>query len=80
MDYWTGTETADIVYNDEQGTLIEIFVSKGVLTADYKGRCSQYYIEVKTTPGSWNTPFFMSNSQYHKVNRIPRDSFLRHCD
>ncbi|KAK7756612.1 hypothetical protein SLS62_001449 [Diatrype stigma] len=80
IDGWSGTETADIVYDDEQGTLTEILMGKGVLTAEYRGRCPRYYIEVKTTPGSWDTPFFMSHSQYQKVNRTPRGVSLRYFD
>ncbi|KAI1372157.1 hypothetical protein F4677DRAFT_456697 [Hypoxylon crocopeplum] len=70
MASWTGIETSDIEYKDTDGALTEALVHKGYLERSWQTRRPQYYIEVKSTPGSFDTPFFMSNAQYHKMRRL----------
>lgn len=68
MQNWCGIETADIVYEDKEGTLTEKLVEADNLPSGYRGCRPRYYIEVKTTPGPWDTPFHMSHPQYEKVS------------
>lgn len=68
MCSWVGDEDSDIVYDDEAGTLTNVLVRRKLLADKYMGQRPRYYIEVKTTPGSCDTPFFMSHTQYEKVS------------
>ncbi|RYP14158.1 hypothetical protein DL765_006566 [Monosporascus sp. GIB2] len=70
MSDWRGNETSDLEYKDENGTLTEALVRHGYLSSTWRGRRAQYYIEVKTTPGPWDTPFFMSHAQYEKMRKL----------
>ncbi|RYP09924.1 hypothetical protein DL764_000966 [Monosporascus ibericus] len=75
MCSWVGTETSDLEYVDEAGTLTNALLQHGFLTDEYRGRRPRYYIEVKTTPGPCDAPFFMSHAQYEKMKRFStRDS------
>ncbi|RYP39352.1 hypothetical protein DL767_002263 [Monosporascus sp. MG133] len=67
---WKGIETSDLEYKDEIGTLTEALVRHRYLSSTWRRRPPQYYIEVKTTPGPWDTPFFMSHAQYEKMRRL----------
>lgn len=68
MSPWTGRETSDIVYHDTQGVLTELLILNRYLDRGrWDGRTPQYFIEVKTTTSSYDTPFFMSDSQYARV-------------
>jgi len=70
LQHWPGQETADIVYSDLDSQLTALLVDKGYLDADlWHGARLQYYIEVKTTTGPCETPFFMSKYQYQRVSR-----------
>ncbi|RYP57689.1 hypothetical protein DL769_009334 [Monosporascus sp. CRB-8-3] len=72
---WAGAETSDLEYQDEAGTLTDALVRHGFLADEYRGRRPRYYIEVKTTPGPCDAPFFMSHAQYEKMKRFStRDS------
>ncbi|KAJ3566247.1 hypothetical protein NPX13_g7209 [Xylaria arbuscula] len=65
METWRGRETSDITYLDVQGTLTDELINKGCLTRDlWEGKRPSYFIEVKTTTGSCDTPFYMSKAQY----------------
>ncbi|OQV07282.1 hypothetical protein CLAIMM_11737 [Cladophialophora immunda] len=62
---WNGIETADITYADHDSTLTNLLIDKGYLASDtWAGARLQYYIEVKTTTGACETPFYMSKRQY----------------
>ncbi|KAI0550058.1 hypothetical protein F4679DRAFT_544790 [Xylaria curta] len=68
MEEWRGRETSDIVYWDAQSTLTGQLIGNGFLARDsWEGKRPQYYIEVKYTTGSCDTPFYMSKAQYQRV-------------
>ena len=69
MGPWSGRETSDIVYDDVQGELTDFLTSRNYLSRDqWADRRPQYFIEVKTTTGACETPFYMSNGQYERVS------------
>ncbi|RYO82881.1 hypothetical protein DL762_006402 [Monosporascus cannonballus] len=75
MCSWAGVETSDLEYEDEGGTLTDALVRHEFLADEHRGRRLRYYIEVKTTPGPCDAPFFMSHAQYEKMKRFStRDS------
>jgi hypothetical protein len=66
---WNGRETADITYADHNSTLTNLLIDKGYLSSDtWAGAKLRYYIEVKTTMGACETPFYMSKHQYKMVS------------
>ncbi|KAI9038751.1 uncharacterized protein KD926_010486 [Aspergillus affinis] len=73
---WNGRETADILYADRDGIFTALLVDKGYLHADtWVGRRPTYYLEVKATTMSWETPFYMSKNQYKRaagVQAVPQ--------
>ncbi|KAF2965913.1 hypothetical protein GQX73_g7664 [Xylaria multiplex] len=69
MGPWTGIETADFVYTDFDSDLTQILIDGGYLDQEvWKGQAPTYYIDVKTTMGGCETPFFMSKSQCKRVS------------
>ncbi|PVH80366.1 hypothetical protein DL98DRAFT_628772 [Cadophora sp. DSE1049] len=69
MAPWTSRETADITYDDDNGAFTSILVDKGYLEEYWRGSTPQYFIEIKTTTGDCNDRFFLSNSQYARMQR-----------
>ncbi|KAI0200443.1 hypothetical protein F4808DRAFT_470402 [Astrocystis sublimbata] len=68
METWRGRETSDITYLDVQGTLTDELINKGYLARDlWEGKRPSYFIEVKTTTSSCDTPFYMSKAQYQHM-------------
>ncbi|CAJ2509151.1 Uu.00g141770.m01.CDS01 [Anthostomella pinea] len=67
MTGWAGFETSDMEYLDSDGALTMALIRKGYLPSFWEQRKPHYYIEVKTTPGNRDTPFFMSQIQYEKL-------------
>ncbi|KAH9997392.1 hypothetical protein F4779DRAFT_606565 [Xylariaceae sp. FL0662B] len=68
MRPWNGRETADIIYTDSDGILTTAFIKNRYLDEKiWKGRKPTYYIEVKTTTGPCQTPFYMSKHQYKRM-------------
>lgn len=67
MEPWTGRETSDIVYKDTLGDLTELLIESGYLGESLRSQQATYYIEVKTTTLSCETPFYMSKAQYQRV-------------
>lgn len=66
---WVGSETADLVYVDTEGHLINMLIDCGYLDHDeWHGSRVKFYIEVKTTTGPCGTPFYMSGKQYQLVS------------
>lgn len=66
---WIGSETADIVYQDSESYLTALLIEHGYLPEEqWREVTPQYYIEVKTTTGSCESPFFTSKSQYSRVS------------
>ncbi|KAH6619159.1 hypothetical protein B0J18DRAFT_433424 [Chaetomium sp. MPI-SDFR-AT-0129] len=69
---WPGRrETSDFVYDDVRGVLTSKLASLGYLSpTDWQGRHPKYFIEVKSTTGELNTPFYMSRSQYRRMENL----------
>ncbi|KAF2808268.1 uncharacterized protein BDZ99DRAFT_50741 [Mytilinidion resinicola] len=71
LERWLGSETADIVYEDQNSFLTELLIERGYLeNAIWGGHSPRYYIEVKTTIGSLETPFYCSQLQYDRMERM----------
>ncbi|KAL4796623.1 hypothetical protein BDV19DRAFT_398235 [Aspergillus venezuelensis] len=70
MEPWNGRETADITYNDTEGTLTSVLIEKGYLDATWTGTKPRFYLEVKTTTHSYDEPFFMSKHQFERMNNM----------
>ncbi|TGJ87512.1 hypothetical protein E0Z10_g1294 [Xylaria hypoxylon] len=69
MGPWTGIETADFVYTDFDSDLTNILIDSEYLDREvWKGQAPTYYIDVKTTMGGCESPFFMSKSQCKRVS------------
>ncbi|KAI0129810.1 hypothetical protein BJ170DRAFT_593357 [Xylariales sp. AK1849] len=65
---WNGRETADIVYHDTTGALTGELEELAYLDEGFwVGARPRYYIEVKTTTGSCETPFYMSKDQFKRI-------------
>ncbi|KAE8364464.1 hypothetical protein BDV27DRAFT_128412 [Aspergillus caelatus] len=68
---WNGAETADIIYQDTNSALTNALIDTGYLSnARWHGARPTYYIEVKTTTGEFESPFFMSKGQYRRMQRM----------
>jgi hypothetical protein len=66
---WGARETADIVYDDTTGMLTRFLIEEGYLNRnDWGGKTPKYLVEVKTTTGPCNVPFFVSQNQYRLVS------------
>ncbi|KAI1099079.1 hypothetical protein F4804DRAFT_345801 [Jackrogersella minutella] len=76
MPTWRGREISDLQYKDDDGTLTEALMEKGHLEDRWRNSQPKYYIEVKTTPGSWDTPFYMSHAQWQKMQALSTDNSL----
>jgi hypothetical protein len=71
MREWTGRETADMLYEDEEGSLTAFLADRGYIDPEdpgWRDAKPKYFIEVKTTKGTCHTPFFMSKYQYKRVS------------
>ncbi|KAI0977216.1 hypothetical protein F4678DRAFT_468441 [Xylaria arbuscula] len=69
MNEWSGWETSDITYCDVQGKLTTELIEKGYLVRNtWEGKHPNYFIEVKTTTGSCEKPFYTSKAQYQRVS------------
>ncbi len=63
---WSEPEIADIVYPDDESALTKHLIQQGYLENDsWAGRNPTYYIEVKTTMHTLDTPFFCSQNQFN---------------
>ena len=69
MEEWTGSETADIVYEDEGPDFVLSNAFSEHLPRDRlkEGAPIKYYLEVKTTTEECSSRFFVSKSQYRRV-------------
>ncbi|CAK7230302.1 hypothetical protein SEUCBS140593_007541 [Sporothrix eucalyptigena] len=76
IENWSGQETADITYEDVDGTLTALLIDKGYLESEtWASARPCYFIEVKTTVNAAvGTPFFMSNHQYDRMQNCSVDS------
>ncbi|KAK8133494.1 hypothetical protein PG984_005506 [Apiospora sp. TS-2023a] len=68
MPPWLGRETSDLVYDDTEGALTDCLIERGFLTrVESGGRGPRYFVEVKTTTSTCDTPFYMSKAQYRRM-------------
>lgn len=66
---WTGVETADIVYRDRRSVLTGMLIDRGYLDGfSWSDRTPTYFIEVKSTLGPLEAPFFCSQLQVDRLN------------
>ncbi|KAH1631885.1 hypothetical protein KXV25_001395 [Aspergillus fumigatus] len=71
---WSGVETADVVYRDISSALTTTLIDAGCLShARWHGSNPTYYIEVKTPTGECGSAFFMSKSQYRRMQAMWTD-------
>lgn len=69
MNPWNGRETADLVYNDTEGDLTALLVEHGYLDPNgWHNARPKFFIEVKTTTGPLETPFYLSKYQHRRVS------------
>lgn len=69
MEAWTESETSDLVYDDTQGQFTDLLIGNGYLDdTKWRGARPRYYLEVKTTTGQSETPFYVSTNQYELVS------------
>ncbi|KAF7557162.1 hypothetical protein G7Z17_g877 [Cylindrodendrum hubeiense] len=62
-------EYADIVYDDANGAFTKLLVENGYLNREvWDHKKPHYLLEVKSTTGPCNTPFFMSKGQYRRMH------------
>ena len=80
LENWKGRETADFVYTDQDGVLTQYLRTNcfGDFPILHRGieeafQPIEYFIEVKTTPLTCDTRFFMSKWQYKRVSLSPRN-------
>ncbi|KXX74826.1 Autophagy-related protein 9 [Madurella mycetomatis] len=70
MTSWDRRETADMVYDDTEGDLTSWLIDCDYLSGDdWEHARPRYYLEVKTTTGPCDTPFYMSKRQYQLVRK-----------
>jgi hypothetical protein len=77
MQDWVGRETADIVYQDRDGSLTQYlrdncagdFPDQIRIDHDFEAHPIEYYLEVKTTTSACSTKFYLSHLQYKRVCR-----------
>lgn len=62
-----GREASDITYHDTEGAFTRLLINRGYLGSRWEARTPTYFVQVKTTTGPCNTPFYMSKSQYKRV-------------
>ena len=77
MANWTDSETSDIVYDDRDNKFTTLLIASGHLNSQHwaSGR-PKYFIEVKTTTSSLDTPFFVSHNQFQDMEgmKLPEQS------
>ncbi|KAH8735731.1 hypothetical protein BGZ61DRAFT_84622 [Ilyonectria robusta] len=62
-----GREASDITYHDTEGAFTRLLINRGYLGSRWEARTPTYFVQVKTTTGPCNTPFYMSKSQYKRM-------------
>ncbi|KAM7185751.1 hypothetical protein V8F20_011688 [Naviculisporaceae sp. PSN 640] len=75
LDAWSGRETADITYRDVTGEFGRLLRENGYTALDDNEEeepevDTEYFIEVKTTTGGVETPFYLSKGQYARMQDI----------
>lgn len=75
LEPWSRFETADLVYEDIDSVLTRILIDAGYISqTGWERATPTYFIEVKTTAGTCETPFYMSKGQYRRVSLL--DPFM----
>jgi hypothetical protein len=68
---WNHRETSDLEYADSEGALTELMIDNGYLKRGiWENKKPRYYLEVKTTTGPCEAPFYMSKSQYRLASYL----------
>jgi hypothetical protein len=67
LEPWNGTETADIVFDDDEGELRFVFEELEYDLSAFSER-AKFFIEVKTTTGACTDKFYMSGPQYQRAS------------
>ncbi|KAH8587446.1 hypothetical protein B0O99DRAFT_694433 [Bisporella sp. PMI_857] len=71
MEEWPGVETADITYDDENGEFTQLLIANGYLDgAIWAPAKPKYFLEVKATTKTCATRFFLSKSQYERMQEM----------
>ncbi|KAN0093560.1 hypothetical protein V8E51_016744 [Hyaloscypha variabilis] len=72
MEVWEGYENADIIYNDTTGEFTKLLIDNGYLDRNVWANAipPKYSLEVKTTTGECDTPFFLGLKQYRQMCRM----------
>ncbi|SPN99278.1 uncharacterized protein DNG_02315 [Cephalotrichum gorgonifer] len=71
MEPWHGRETADLTYDDTNGDLTEVLINAGYLEEDeWQDARPKYLLEVKSTTGPCETPFYVSKYQYQRMRSM----------
>jgi hypothetical protein len=66
---WIGTESSDIIYEDQESALTQLLIDSGYLRDEiWNGQCPKYHIEVKATTGFADAPFFVSQNQFNMMD------------
>ena len=67
----TEIEETDLEYSDIEGELTALLIQAGYLaSSSWRGCKPKYHIEVKTTMGGMNYPFFCSQAQFEKMESM----------
>ncbi|UNI18105.1 hypothetical protein JDV02_004396 [Purpureocillium takamizusanense] len=70
MQAWTASETSDLVYDDIEGHFTDMLIGCGHLEeSEWRGARPKYFLEVKTTTGPLETPFYVSGKQYRLMEQ-----------
>ncbi|KAK2592305.1 hypothetical protein QQS21_009995 [Conoideocrella luteorostrata] len=73
IDAWPHSETSDLVYDDTEGHFTDMLIGCGYLDEDeWHGARPKYFLEVKTTTGPRETPFYVSGNQYRLIEQKHR--------
>ncbi|KAH7013105.1 hypothetical protein EDB80DRAFT_607184 [Ilyonectria destructans] len=64
---------ADFTYTDDSGQMKAYFQNAGVDQATRWSNSTTYHLEVKTTTGSCNQPFFVSQNQVNMMRKFDKD-------
>lgn len=70
LEPWNGSETTDITYDDVSSEFTNLLNEYGYFDKSTIVSQPECYIEVKTTTGNWDEPFFVSRRQYDRVSCI----------
>lgn len=57
----------DFTYRDHSGAMVRFLQRAGVPILPSWSETTTFHLEVKTTPGGWEVPFFVSRYQLEKV-------------